>query len=888
MRSAWRAVRLSFAVLVVVVGLGGCGQPADMSDVFDAGSSWNAEVPGDAEMLAAEEFYRRVTQGRIVITLVTDETDQANARDEAFVADLATLHDIVDPSPALTDLLEAAEGMTGHEPGTILAVGDTQVTLQGIGDRVRDAVVIEQLAGDPDNAIADYRMSYDLLPEGLKGQVAHPDALAGAPVEEIRAALAAMNELLSSVSDLDRVRYDPMSARQEVGILPSQAAVPGSDHDATCAQPTGYFANYWFPLRNFLSPMKNQARRYNCWAFASIGAIESRERVQNGNPVDLSEQFYVNQAKFVWDRSDFTESHSAPLALSKAVSANQRLPDEAFWLYNPATARAGAGDGKSADYVGSCANYLGTCSDTAHQSPRYCTHYVVGGAQVPFCGFDTMTYTGSGVQASLSRQLWASGQGFDLNRYRQYLAQGHVIIASFPVYKGFSDAVGGVVSDYAKECSDAKGGTTKKCGGHVVQIVGFLSNAALSTPQFPVNVGGGGYFVVKNSWGCVSGDGGYYYVPADYVEQVFGSLHVLEFDTRRSAAWNQEQAAPGSTEAPVIALKTVPMPRRADLRVSLNLAQYFTVTHSVASSVQVKVVSNRSGTVYDGPHTIKFGAFGGPDLPLTFTAPGLHTLTVTATHAGRSASVSFDLDVVNSAPAVDIQTLGNAYIGFPYPLTALVGDVNETGNALLCSNMTWTVDAPDVLSGSGCQVQVTFGVEGSRRVRASTADTEGRSGSDTVVVTVEPESANPHPQFQTYGVYGYDMRFFNGAPIGCGYMQVGLGATIDLRDNACSLVIGVPPGLRFSAAVTVTNPTSEALTYDWRLIVSDPGFPDVTIRSVNGDTTGEFLLTASGNNTNEATSDCRVEVMVNAPDPARSKGLTVWTGRCTYWATRVA
>src|SRR5690554_6859931 len=120
MRSAWRAVRLSFAVLVVVVGLGGCGQPADMSDVFDAGSSWNAEVPGDAEMLAAEEFYRRVTQGRIVITLVTDETDQANARDEAFVADLATLHDIVDPSPALTDLLEAAEGMTGHEPGTIL------------------------------------------------------------------------------------------------------------------------------------------------------------------------------------------------------------------------------------------------------------------------------------------------------------------------------------------------------------------------------------------------------------------------------------------------------------------------------------------------------------------------------------------------------------------------------------------------------------------------------------------------------------------------------------------------------------------------------------------------------------------------------------------------
>lgn len=884
MRSGWRAVRLSVAVLVVVVVVGGCGGSPDLGDVLKPESSWQGDVPGEAQMLEPAEFHRRVKAGTLVITLISDGDDQAQALDEAFLADLAVLQAVADPSPALSDLLEAVEDASAYEPGTTVEVGGEEVTLLGLGERVRDAAVIQQRASDPDNALADYRMSFDLLPDELKSQATPPEDLEGAGLEELRAALAALDALLATVEDLDRVRYDPDWLAG--GLDPAQK-VPGSDHDATCAQPTGYFANYWFPLRNFLSPVKNQARRYDCWAFASIGAIESRERVQNDNSVDLSEQFYVNQAKFVWDRNDYTESHSASLALSRAVAANQRLPDESYWLYNPATGRAGSLDGDMAQYAGTCDAYQGSCSATAHQTPIFCTLYAVNGTVLPFCAYAQVNYSGAGVLASSSRQVWSSGQAFDLNRYRQYLAQGHVIIASYPVYRGFNEAVGGVVTDYAKVCSDGAGGTTKKCGGHVVQIVGFLSNQALSTEQFPVNAGGGGYFVVKNSWGCLAGDGGYYYVPADYVEQVFGSLEVLEFDTRRSARWNQEQSAPGSTEAPTITLDTVPLPRRADLRVSVNLDQFFTVTHSVAASVQLRVVSSLSGTVYDGPYTVKSGPFGGPGLPITFTKAGVHTLTVTATHQGRSASVTFDLDVTNKSPRVDLQASGNAYIGFPYPVTALVTDPNEADASVVCSNMTWTVEAPDVVSGSGCQVQVTFGAEGSRRVIARTTDTDGAAGTGSVFVTVEPESANPYLQIATYGVYGYDLVFFNGTPIGCDHVQVGTGATIDLRDLACSLVITGPDELRYSAIVTVTNPTAEALTYDWRLIVSVPGFPDATIRALNGDTTGEFLLYAPGNNALAGTDACRVQVTVNAPDPARSKTQTVWTGNCTYWTTRL-
>jgi hypothetical protein len=70
------------------------------------------------------------------------------------------------------------------------------------------------------------------------------------------------------------------------------------------------------------------------------------------------------------------------------------------------------------------------------------------------------------------------------------------------------------------------------------------ASSVTSNFHFPgrcrVAVGGGGYFIIRNSWGC-SGDGGYFYVPADYVSSLFTDLAILEIDGRRSARWNIEQ-----------------------------------------------------------------------------------------------------------------------------------------------------------------------------------------------------------------------------------------------------------------------------------------------------------------------------------------------------------
>ncbi len=159
-------------------------------------------------------------------------------------------------------------------------------------------------------------------------------------------------------------------------------------------------------------------------------------------------------------------------------------------------------------------------------------------------------------------------------------------MASFPVYKGFMDDVSanGIVSNYARTRLDAMGNEVAgSYGGHAVQIVGFLSNLEMTRFGVTPNIGGGGFFIVKNSWGCNAGDGGFYYVPADYVSRLFTSLSVLDFDGRRSSRWVSEQTAPGGTVAPVISIKA--NPGVVDLRVEKDLAQFFTVSHPVAKGV---------------------------------------------------------------------------------------------------------------------------------------------------------------------------------------------------------------------------------------------------------------------------------------------------------------
>lgn len=843
--------------LLVACSSGGAPPPGGDPVQLTEKNAWTGDIPADAQTVSADDFKAGLASGDLTLISSADLAAQAAAREQQYQQDKSFLQGLSNKSPALQALLAEAAG-TPHYEGDRPVKGPNgqTVVLDGLGTQLRNAVLAEQTAQSPDNALSDYRLSYELLPDDLKSQAASPDSLQGKSVGDIQAALDNLNTLLAG-------QTSPVRPEPQGGALSSQAINPGNgrDQDTPCTAPSNYVKRYWFPLKNFVSPIKNQGSRGTCWAFTAIGAVESRERVQNNNPVNLSEQFLVNKVKQDWDSSDYSDGYWSEKALNTAVSKGQQFPGEGGWTYNTASSRPSVKDGDSGSYANSCNNYTGTCSDTAHESRRVCTTVVF-----KFCSYAKVTFGGPGVASSKAVQVWKNGDSFDLNRYRLLMNQGHVLIAAFTVYRGFMDDVSsdGVVRNYNQTKFDDKGKEVSgSYGGHAVQIVGFLSNDDLSQFGSTPNIGGGGYFIIKNSWGCGAGDGGYYYVPADYVQKFFKTLSILDFDARRSDAWNKEQATPGGTQAPSITLKT--NPAQVDLRVETDLAQFFTVTHPVAKSVTLTVTSDKDGTVYNGPWSTDTNVLFGPSLKYTFGSAGLRHLTLLAKYGSGQASATLNVNVVNTPPTLSLKSSGDPQQGVDYQITAVITDPNEPDPSKLCAATTWTVSAPDALSAlTGCQVMVKFGTTGSRTVQVSTTDSDGATSSQTLTLNVQPPPVNPYPKITGGGVYK------------CGGSQAANGSTIDLtvRPPACN-------NYPYSATVTVDNPSAESLTYQWTLYVTDnTGEHPIVSTSASSSPTFQMY---SPYNSGPSTDPCRVVVKVNAPDPSRSKTQTIWSGRCTHY-----
>ncbi len=879
----------SILFLTILLMAGQCG-PTPPSPLFDEKNAWKEAIPSDAEIVSPEEFERRIKAGETEIVSTESLAAQKVALDKKFRDEKSYLSGLSEKSEYVTQLLEQAANSTTFL-GDVIAEGpDGPVTLLGLGTQILEAAEAQRLAQDVTNALDVYTLTYALLPDDLKSQAATPESLKGKSLADVEVALNTLNELLGTLSStqLDGVRL-------ETGInLQTQAVNAGNGDDEwydipvfpdgrgdgikdICPRPTNLFANYWFPLKNFISPVKNQGGRGTCWAFTAIGALESRERVQNNNPANLSEQFLVNKVKEDWDSDDDNDGYWSEEALRLAVDNGQNFPSEAGWTYNRSLARP------NNSYANSCNGYTGDCSDTSHQSRRVCTDLLFG----DYCSYVTVKYNGAGVAASHSSQIWKNGETFNLENYRLLLSQGHVIMASFPVYRGFMDdvTVNGVVSNYSQTQLDNKGNQISgSYGNHAVQIVGFLSNSDLGTPGSPANVGGGGYFIIKNSWGCGAGDGGYYYIPADYVSSIFTRLSILNFDNRRSDTWHKEQANPGSAETPKIEIKS--NPARVDLRVATDLAAFFKVSHSVSKSVSLSITSNVLGTIYDGPWTTDPFVFGGPSFKYTFNAAQRHNITLSARYAGNESKATFALDVVNTAPILELSFSGDPHQNESYSIAAIVRDPNESNTTVICNNTTWSVDSPDtLLNTTGCQQKITFGTTGNRQVRVTTKDSEGLTASKTIMLNVLPPLENPFPRIKSAGVFsrefvqsGTGLRF-------CGEQSVSQGSTIDLRNDGCKLDLSFPDRPRYYANAEIENPSNETLSYLWKLYIFDP----VTNREFerSSDSSPIFNLTRGGNES-LVTLACRITLTITAPEDSRSKkDQPVWNGNCTYYAAQI-
>src|SRR5690606_21711316 len=249
--------------------------------------------------------------------------ESAAELEERYDANVASLQQSSDLSPALQELLDellSVDDLVG-DGGTALPTGNT-VVLEGPRVQAEGALRSYEQAHDVDNALMDYAHTYLVLPDDIKALVATPESLAGASLEAVLEALHDIDVALDGSAVLTAARLEEVAYAPGGGTVQAAAIQPGvsNDQPAACTQPTGSAAQYWFPLKNCISPVKDQGNRGTCWAFTAVGALESRERVQNANPVNLSEQFLVNKVKEDWDENDFTDGYWSERALNTAVS----------------------------------------------------------------------------------------------------------------------------------------------------------------------------------------------------------------------------------------------------------------------------------------------------------------------------------------------------------------------------------------------------------------------------------------------------------------------------------------------------------------------------------------------------------------------------------------
>jgi C1A family cysteine protease len=908
---------LAVIVALVLSGCGGGGGGGESTGptpgpvatpppetLFVPANATTTPTPAGAEMITPEEFRRRHVEGKLQVMTPAAQQEQLTARQRSIEAERDFLESQTDLSAEVTALLAESRASADLEGRPMATLLDGQnVALIELGSRIEKAAQDYRLARDPLNALASYELSYSLLSEELKAQVPAPDTLRAGTLEQIRQAARQIDAALATLVNLDNARLDPdaplpPSEMNVARMAKTAVAGNGADNSGTCTS-TGLVRRYWFPLRGFVAPVKDQGERGTCWAFAAVGAVESRERVQNNNPANLSEQFLVNKYKHEWFPTDFVDGGSAAAALNGAVARNQALQSEAGWTYNPARGRpadafASGVTGTSASYIGACLlndndEYKGSCSETAHQSHISCTRAF----ELNFCGFDQMEFSGPGVAASQVRLIWSNGETFNLNQYRALLSSGVSLMASFPVYEGFRTAPrtapgAGIVSDYRTQMRDADNNLVNgDYGGHLVQIVGFISNEEMSFPGAPASaVGGGGYFVIRNSWGCGAGDGGYFYVPADYVSSLFSTLEVLDFDARRSAAWDSEQITPGGTSGLAIDPRGT---TGVDLRVQENLADKFVVSHPVANYVRLTVTSDRDGLLYDGQWLVNAPAGGSlfaNSLPVNLQTEGLRTLTITARYGTQLVSVTKTVLVLNSPPTIIFESFSVPQQNENYLINAIVTDRNEVNPGAICAAMTWSVNAPDtIVSGTGCDRVIRFGATGGREVRASSQDREGRAGSVISTFTVLAPPLNPYPRISTFGIYSRDFQRIENVIVGCQSNPVANNVVIDVRQLGCvPQGVNVPERARYFSQITVENPAAEVLSYDWtytdhypnpivapRILVARTATPSYDINgfafiSVDVPTVSTHL--------------CTIDVRVNAPEASRSRSLRVWSGQC--------
>jgi len=307
----------------------------------------------------------------------------------------------------------------------------------------------------------------------------------------------------------------------------------------------GLYSRFSFPLKYDLTCVKSQGSRGTCASFAVTAAIEAEATKQFGEWYNLSEQYlywyYKKHIVAVDDNSaDGASAYDMLVEAATNVVAHRK---ESQWNYNPSFSRS---TDASDNYVDSCIDYSGEkCTDTVHQgliTPLITTETIMLNGGVQPTNATAPTYSTTSPKMSIVRNAINYETGFistgatelwdetdpdtSLKLAAAYLSEEHPVVAGILVTDQFdAPNTDGYVSYVSGDRDTSR-------GSHYVLLVGFITSADLF-PTFPMlqqastTKTGGGYFIIKNSWGILFGDRGYVYVPYNWAKENFIALSLL-------------------------------------------------------------------------------------------------------------------------------------------------------------------------------------------------------------------------------------------------------------------------------------------------------------------------------------------------------------------------
>ncbi len=447
-----------------------------------------------------------------------------------------------DPIPAGAKLVGAQEMLELYESGRIHLVQsvptfisasvDAEVTHQ-FTDRFGQTQTVTLISPEAveagrkeaaqkfsthENQLALYRSLRLALNRSSLG--AHHFPSAEAAVSLSKDDLSRLNDTISARADeIIKLSHGELADAVDPSTLPplvcGQEEGAGKAWDRTgswssCTHKSGgLMANYSFPAKPYLPCVKNQAARGTCVAFGLTSAAETLTAQDTGRRVNYSEQDLYNSMKLWWNFSQFGDGASGLGSARNIVTKGYEFMPESFWNYNTSSRRLEDNEHKA--YAQSCDNYNEDCSDTVHQGQLMCAE----SDDLLFCGYTSPSKNGrTGYAINYYAELWDDKTpSTSLSRIQLSVEAGKATVISIQVPRSFDVPNSNGFATFTTA-------TEKTRGGHLVHVVGMIDNTTLASilPDAPAGAGGG-YLIIKNSWSPCWADGGYIYLPYDWIKK---------------------------------------------------------------------------------------------------------------------------------------------------------------------------------------------------------------------------------------------------------------------------------------------------------------------------------------------------------------------------------